>query len=58
MVEAVAEQLKISVKQFLEDAREGRLEFAAAGSAALMVAQHQKFLDFLMGKWTEGAEGL
>ena len=56
MVEAVAEQLKISVKQFLEDAREGRLEFAAAGSAVLMVAQHHKFLDFLMGKWTEGAE--
>ena len=56
MVEVVAEQLKISVKQFLEDAREGRLEFAAAGSAVLMVAQHHKFLDFLMGKWTEGAE--
>jgi hypothetical protein len=39
-------------KQFLEDAREGRLEFDAA---ALMVTHHQKFLEFLTVKWTEGA---
>jgi hypothetical protein len=39
-------------KQFLEDAREGILEFDAA---ALMVTQHQQFLEFLAVKWTEGA---
>ena len=53
MVEAAAEQLKISVKQFLEDAREGRVEFDVPD---LMVTQHQKFLDFLTGKWAEGTE--
>ena len=53
MVEAAAEQLKISVKQFLEDAREGRVEYDVPD---LMVTQHQKFLDFLTGKWAEGTE--
>ena len=53
MVEAAAEQLKISVRQFLEDAREGRVDFNVPD---LMVTQHQKFLDFLTGKWAEGAE--
>ena len=53
MVEAAAELLKISVKQFLEDAREGRVEYDVPD---LMVTQHQKFLDFLTGKWAEGAE--
>jgi len=53
MVEAAAEQLKISVKQFLEDVKEGRVEYDVPD---LMVTQHQKVLDFLTGKWAEGAE--
>ena len=53
MVEAAAEQLKISVRQFLEDAREGRVEVNVPD---LMITQHQKLLDFLTGKWAEGAE--
>ena len=57
MVEALAEKLKVSVKQFLEDAREGRLKFDVADSGgALMVAQHQKFLEFLTEKWCAGAD--
>ena len=53
MVEAAGEQLRISVRLFLEDAREGRVEFDVPD---LMVTQHQKFLEFLTGKWAEGAE--
>ena len=42
------------MKQFLEDAREGRVEFNVPD--LIVIVQQQKLLDFQTGKWAEGAE--